>query len=135
MSIVEQPIADGVGDGSLSELVVPGLDVELAGEDGGAGAVAIVEDLEETAAVLVAQRRESPVIEHEDVDAREACEQAGVAAVGMGERQLLEQPWHAAIEDTRAGTAGLMGERARDEGLAGAGGAGHDDVVVLGDPA
>ena len=49
MGVVEQPIADGVGDGSLSELIVPVLDLELAGEDGGAGAVAVVEDLEQIA--------------------------------------------------------------------------------------
>ena len=47
MGVVEQPIADGVGHGSVSKLVIPVLDAELAGEDGGAGAVAVVEDLEQ----------------------------------------------------------------------------------------
>ena len=85
--------------------------------------------------MTIAQWRESPVIEHQDVHACEAREQAGVAAVGVGQGELLEQPRHAAVEHASAGAAGLMGERAGDESLSGAGGAGDDDVVVLGDPA
>ena len=63
MGVVEQSIADGVGYGSLPELIVPVRDVELTGEDGGAGAVAIVEDREEIPAILITQRRQSPIIE------------------------------------------------------------------------
>ena len=36
VGVVEQPIADGVGHGSVSKLVMPVLDGGLAGEDGGA---------------------------------------------------------------------------------------------------
>jgi len=75
--VVEQPIADGVGHGSLSQVIVPVLGREPAGEDGGAGAVAVLEDLEQVAPVLVAQRCKPPVVDHQHVDARQACEQPG----------------------------------------------------------
>ena len=53
----------------------------------------------------------------------------------MREREFVEEPRDAAIERAVAVAARLMGERAGDEGLAGAGGPGDEHVVVLGDPA
>jgi IstB-like ATP binding protein len=44
VSVVEKPVAERVGDGRLSELIVQVLDRDLAGEDGGAGAVAVFEE-------------------------------------------------------------------------------------------
>src|SRR2546427_11773367 len=106
MGVVEQPIADGIGHGRLSELIVPVLDGELAGEDGGAGAVAIVEDLEQVAAVLVAQGCQAPVIEHQDVGAGEAGEQAGGGGVGGGGGGGPGQTREPAGEGARAGGGG-----------------------------
>ena len=37
MGVVQQAIADGIGDSSLSDLIVPVLDRALAGENRGAG--------------------------------------------------------------------------------------------------
>jgi hypothetical protein len=42
---VDQPVEDRVGEGRVVQLAVPLIDGELAGEDGQAGADAIVEDL------------------------------------------------------------------------------------------
>jgi hypothetical protein len=53
---VEQPIAGGTDHGSPFQAIVPVLDRELAGEDAGAGSVAVLEDHEQIAAVLVTQR-------------------------------------------------------------------------------
>src|SRR2546426_8908613 len=127
MGVVEQPIADGIGHGSLSELIVPVLDGELAGEDGGAGAVAIVEDLEQVAAVLVAQGCQAPVIEHQDVGAGEAGEQAGVAARGGGGGGLLEQTRHPAGEHACAGAGGPVGGGAGGGGASRGGRSGGED--------
>ena len=49
MSVVEEAVADGIGDRWISDVIVSLLDRELAGDDGGAGAVAIVNDLGEIA--------------------------------------------------------------------------------------
>jgi hypothetical protein len=36
MSVVEEAVADGIGDHWISDVIVPLLDRELAGDDGGA---------------------------------------------------------------------------------------------------
>jgi hypothetical protein len=74
VSVVKESIADGVGDGGISDVVVPLLDGELTGDDGGARAVAIVHDLEEAAALGFADRDESQIVEDEDVGAGDSAE-------------------------------------------------------------
>jgi hypothetical protein len=58
--IVENPITDGVCRGRVADVVVALRDRQLAGEDRGAKAVAVVEDLDQVAPVVVAQRRMTP---------------------------------------------------------------------------
>jgi hypothetical protein len=43
---VDEAVKYRVGDGRVGDVVVPGLDRELAGDDGGAGAESVLEDLE-----------------------------------------------------------------------------------------
>ena len=62
-------------------------------------------------------------------------EEVRVRAVGASEVELLEETRHPAVDHAVALAAGLLGERAGDEGLADAGRSGDDDVVVLLDPA
>ena len=57
------------------------------------------------------------------------------SARGAGEGQLVEEPRGAAVDRPVAAPEGVLGEGAGEEGLAGAGGAGDGDVLVLGDPA
>ena len=71
MGVVEEAVADGVGEGGIADEGVPLGDGELAGQDGGAGAVPVVEEFEEVTAILVSERVEPPVIDEQDVDARE----------------------------------------------------------------
>jgi hypothetical protein len=49
--VVEETIADRVGQGGVGEIVVPLGGRELARDDGGAGPGAVLEDLEEVAAL------------------------------------------------------------------------------------
>lgn len=56
---MEDAVADRIGDGRIAEVVVPLGGRQLAGEDRGAGAVAILEDLQQVAPIDVAQRREA----------------------------------------------------------------------------
>jgi hypothetical protein len=48
---VDEAIADGVGMGGLADQVVPARDRDLAGDDGRAALGAIIEDLEQIAAL------------------------------------------------------------------------------------
>ena len=80
------------------------------------------------------KRREAPVVEDEQLDAGEALEQAGMASVAAGERQRLEQPRHALVEDGAVVAAGLVPEGAGDPGFADAGRAGDQQILVAVDP-
>lgn len=60
MGVVEDAVADGVGYGGVADVVVPLGSRDLAGEDGGAGAVAVLDDLEEVATLLVLGLRRRP---------------------------------------------------------------------------
>src|SRR5208282_2561971 len=74
------------------------------------------------------------VVDDEDVDAGDACEQARVAAVRSGEAQLVEEAGRASVHRSVALAARLLGERAGHVGLAGPGRAADDDNLVLRDP-
>jgi hypothetical protein len=54
-----EAVADRVGVGGLVDVVVEALVGYLAADDGGPGAVAIIEDLEEIAPLVVGDRRTS----------------------------------------------------------------------------
>ena len=53
MSVVEQPVEDGVAEGRIADDIVPVVYGDLAGEQRAAAGVAVVEDLEEVVASLV----------------------------------------------------------------------------------
>jgi hypothetical protein len=91
VSVVEQAIADGVGQRGLAEVVVPLGGWELAGDDRRAAAVAVFEDLEQVAALLILDGGEAPIVEDEDIEAGELGEQADVGAVGAGEREVMKE--------------------------------------------
>jgi len=82
VGVVEEPIEDGIGDGRLTDAGVPLVDRKLAGNDGRAGAMAIVHDLEQVIALLFLGGAGAPVVDDQYVDTLEAGEQSGVSAVG-----------------------------------------------------
>src|SRR6185437_3114540 len=123
------------GDRLIGEVLVPLLGRELAGHDGGALAVAVLEDLEQVAAFLVASGAQAPVVDDEDVDACELGEEADVATVGAREAELVKETRRAAVDRAVAASTRLLRERAGDVRLADAGRARDDHVLVLVHPA
>lgn len=75
---MHEPVADRVGQGRIAQVVVPLGGRELARDDRGADAVAVLEDLEEVAALRVLHGGKAPVVDKEDVEAGELGEQADV---------------------------------------------------------
>ena len=71
MGRVKQAITDCIGEGRVRDVVVPLPRRQLAGDDGRASAGPILQDLEEITAALIRERAERPIVEDEDVDARE----------------------------------------------------------------
>jgi len=46
VSVMDQPVADGIGDGGIGDQLVPVVGSELAGDQGGVQPVAVLKDLE-----------------------------------------------------------------------------------------
>ena len=82
---MDDAVADRVCDGRIAEEVVPAIVLELAGDDRRAQAVAVLQDLEQVMPSLLGERRESEVIEDENVDLGDAGEETLVAAVSVRE--------------------------------------------------
>ena len=49
VGVVDDPIEDGVGQGGIADKFVPAIDRKLTGDDQRAGAVAILDDLQQIA--------------------------------------------------------------------------------------
>jgi hypothetical protein len=92
MGVVHQSIEDGIGNGRIADDVVPVLDWKLACHDGGAASVAIFHDLEEVSALLGRHRGKSPVVEDQNLNAREALEETSMTAVTTREGERIEEP-------------------------------------------
>jgi len=59
---VYQAVEDGVSGRGIADQLVPGVDRVLAGDQGGPGALAVVEDLEEESVLVGFQGSQSPVV-------------------------------------------------------------------------
>src|SRR6266498_1543057 len=67
--VVNQPIEDRVGVGGIADQLMPAVDWQLAGDNGGAAGVAVIEDLQKVVAGGGVERLETPIIEDEQIDA------------------------------------------------------------------
>ena len=98
VGVVHQAVQDAVGGGGVADLFVPARDRELRSEDGRAGLIAILADFPEVVAFGFGQRSHGPVVDDENVDTAESCENATQAAVGAGDGQIAEQRGSAHVE-------------------------------------
>ena len=91
VGVVDKAVEDGVGEGGVAEQFMPLSQGELAGDEGGARGVAVFEEFEEVAAVLGVELGESEVVEDEEVGFGEGGEELGVAAVAVGDGEVVEE--------------------------------------------
>ena len=134
VSVVDEPVQDGVGECRVSHDPVPVLDGELAGDQRGPAAVAVLEDFEEVTTLGVRERSEAEVIENEELGLGEAVEELGVGPIGAGERELAQQAREAVVAGREALATRAVAERAGQVALAGARCAGDEDALVIADP-
>ena len=71
MGVVNDPVEDGVGEGWLADQVMPAIDRDLAGNQDGAAAVAVLDNFQHVMTLLGPQRLEPPIIEDQKLDAAE----------------------------------------------------------------
>ena len=85
-------IENRVGERGIAEMFVPAVDRQLAGDDRGAIAVSVVEDLEEILALRVLEPDDAPIIEDEDTTRAKRASTVGYvpspwASVSSGKRR------------------------------------------------
>ncbi|MGY3146591.1 hypothetical protein ACVWYQ_003590 [Bradyrhizobium sp. USDA 3397] len=88
MAVVDQPVEHGIGIGGVADQGMPLIDSQLAGDDGGTAAVAILEDLQEIMAGGSIERLEPPIVKDQEIDAAERAQQALMAAIAAGHDEL-----------------------------------------------
>jgi len=90
----------------------------------------IIEEFQQITAVLVGQGSQSPVIQHHEVRLGETPEQAAIAAIAFGDRQVPEESRQSQIQGGEAQSAGHLGQRTGQICLARARRA-HDQHIVV----
>jgi hypothetical protein len=73
--VVDDAVEDGVGQCRVADDLVPVVDRHLAGDDQRAGAVAILDDLQQIALLFGKQRFRTPVIDDQQIDPSELTQQ------------------------------------------------------------
>src|SRR5215472_3591989 len=134
VSIVDDAVEDGVGQGRLANQVVPAVDWDLASDQRGAAAVTVFNDFQHIVTLLGPERLETPIIEDQQLDAAERAHQPGVAAVAARQHEIAEHARDALIEHRAIVAAGLVAEGASQPAFADTGGAFDDQVLRLLDP-
>ena len=86
-------------EGGIPDHGMPALHGQLRGHDRGAQSMAVLDDLEQVAAVLGAELRHPPVVDDQDGGLGDRGEQLGIAPVGARDGQLGEQAWEAPVRD------------------------------------
>ena len=99
MGVVDEAVEDGVGVGRLADDGVPAGYRQLAGDDGGASAIAVLEDLKQVMSGLGVQRFQAPVVQDQQLHGGQALEAAPDAAVAMRKGELVEELGDTDVED------------------------------------
>src|SRR5574341_839043 len=135
MGVVKQPITDRVRQGRVPDRLMPELRVELAGHDGGARAVPVLQDLEQIPSLRILEGDQVEVVEDQDIHPGELPEEPAIGPIRPGECALPEEPRRPPVPGAIALAARLLGERAGDVGLASPGHPADQNLLVLLDPA
>ena len=99
MRAMHYAVENRVGERGVAQVFMPAVDRQLTGDDRRSVAIPVVEDLEQVLALRVLEPDEAPIIEDQEVDARETRQHDGVRAVAVRERELRKQAWNAAVDN------------------------------------
>ena len=132
--MVYEPIEDCVAEGGIAYDIVPVLDRELTGDEGGTTSVAVLEDFEEVSAFGLIEWLETEIVNDEQGRFQESVEEPRVGAIGPRETHFIEEPRESEVADAEAVAAGVVPERTGEEGFAGPGCSGEERDLMVVDP-
>ena len=134
MGVVNEAVEDSVGVCGVADKGVPFVDGDLTGENGRTAPIAFLEDLVKVTTGTGVQRFEAPIVEDEELDAGETTQNAGIATVTAGERELGEEFGNPLIENREVISAGPVTQGTSKPRFAHAGRSAQDQIVVRVDP-
>ena len=109
-------------------------DWQLASDDGGLVAGAVVDDLQQVRARHAVDGPHAPVVEHQDVGLGQLLQPFSEGAAAVPDAQFLLQARYALVDRLVSAPASVLRQRARQPRFSGAGGAGHQHAVAGADP-
>lgn len=134
MGAVQDAVEDSVGQRGFADVFVPVFDRQLAGDDRGSGVGAVVYHFQQIVPFALHQRRQAPVVKDEQIGLGERCQPLAEAPIGMRHLEFIEQSGNPDIKHGQPLPARLIAQRASNPGLAAAGGAGQDQVLLEANP-
>lgn len=134
ISVVDDTVEDGVGNCRYADQVVPAINGNLAGDDEGAGVVAVLDNFQEIARLVGIERFGPPVVEDQQFGAGDRAQQPAVTSVAMSDREVGKEPRHAVIEDRDVLPASFLAERAGEPALAEPARPGDQQIAALSEP-
>jgi hypothetical protein len=134
VSVVDEPVEDGVGVGGLVYGAMPGFDGKLAGDDGGRATVTVFKDFQQVVTRLRSKGLQAPVVQDEKLNGSKALEAASGASITMSERKFIEKLGCADVDDGVIVATGFEAEGAGEPALAEASFAGDRQIIMGLDP-
>lgn len=129
---MDEPIEAGVSQRGIAQVGMPVVHGELAGHQGGAPGVAVVEEFQEIAPLVGGERGQAPVVEDEEIGFGEGGEQLGEPAVAVGQSEVFQEARQAVVGGGAAKATGRLGQGATDPGFADAGQ--DNDILLINGP-
>ena len=112
MRVMYEPIENRVAKRGVTDQVVPVVDRHLAGHQRGTSTRSIFHDFEQIAAFSIAQGREAPVVQDEQVGFGELLEHAPIRAVAAGRRKIAQEARESHVAHRRSLATRGVSERA-----------------------
>ena len=134
MGAMNDAVEDRVTERGVGDHLVPFTDRDLAGDQQRPAVVAVVNDLEQIAALLGIKRLRPPIIDDQEPDAFERGEQPRQAALAARLGQIAEQAAGAFVEHREALAAGLVAEGTSQPRLADTGRTDDHQMMMIADP-
>jgi hypothetical protein len=134
VSAMENAVEDRVGKGGIADDLMPAANRNLAGDQQRAAIVAVVDDLEQIAALLGIERLRPPVVDDQEPDTFDRGQEPRQAALATGLGEVAEQAASPLVEHREALAACLVAEGASQPRLADAGRADDHQMVMVAQP-
>ena len=84
VSIVNQPVHNGIGDGRVPDMIMPMINRELAGDEGGCAAAAVFDEFQKISPFSIRERGQPQIVQDQQVSSGDPFHESPVASIRSG---------------------------------------------------